>query len=333
MKSRTKYAIDINIAREIFKKADLGNVKSISPLGAGEFNAVYSVISNSKEYVIKIAPKDESNILEYEKGMMRAEIYWYERMRNDTDINVPEVYFYDFSRTIIPTDYFIMEKVNGKEPIKENFTADELIEIDRNMAKMAASMHSVKGEKFGYIQNHLYDNWYDAIRAMTVSLIKSAKNKGHGSRLGKKLLNYIDEYADILRKADCSMVNYDIWTPNILVDRKDGKLIYHWIDPERCFWGDKISDFVCLEYSHTLENKKESLAAYNSVSSSPVTFNCENNIRYAIMMCYLALIQEVEKYYRYTPFMFGWWRNVMSGIFFFAKEGLKILKNDGKGKK
>lgn len=45
------------------------------------------------------------------------------------------------------------------------------------------------------------------------------------------------------------MVNYDIWTPNIIVsDTPHGKK-YWWIDPERMFWGDRMADFVCLEFS------------------------------------------------------------------------------------
>ena len=221
MKSRTKYDIDLKTAQTIFQKAGLGDVNKISPLGAGEFNAVYCVTLEDKEYVLKIAPQNNDGILEYEKDMMRAEVYWYERMRKDTDIRVPEVYFCDFSKETIPADYFIMEKIDGKEPLKENFTDGELDKIQQSMAKMAASMHAVKGEKFGYIQNGLYPDWSEAIRAMTVSLIRSAKCKRRNSRLGKKLLFYIDKYEGILKKADCSMVNFDIWTPNILVkDRK-----------------------------------------------------------------------------------------------------------------
>ena len=330
MKSRTKYDIDLKTAQTIFQKAGLGDVNKISPLGAGEFNAVYCVTLENKEYVLKIAPQNNDGILEYERDMMRAEVYWYERMRKDTDIRVPEVYFCDFSKETIPADYFIMEKIDGKEPLKENFTDGELDKIQQSMAKMAASMHAVKGEKFGYIQNGLYPDWSEAIRAMTVSLIRSAKCKRRNSRLGKKLLFYIDKYEGILKKADCSMVNFDIWTPNILVKKSGDDLLSYWIDPERCFWGDRIADFVCLECAQTLENETSSFEAYNAVSNEPVEANRETNIRYAVMMCYLALIQEVEKYFRYTPFMFGWWRNVFSGKFFFAKKGLEILKNDGK---
>lgn len=51
----------------------------------------------------------------------------------------------------------------------------------------------------------------------------------------------------------------------------------------------------------------------------------EYEIRWAVMMAYMGLLQEVEKYYRYTPFMFGWWRNVISSAFAYSK-GFKALK-------
>lgn len=52
------------------------------------------------------------------------------------------------------------------------------------------------------------------------------------------------------------MVNFDIWWPNIICNRENGEIKYAWIDPERSFWGDRIADFVCLEYQKPLEKKK-----------------------------------------------------------------------------
>lgn len=43
------------------------------------------------------------------------------------------------------------------------------------------------------------------------------------------------------------MVNYDLWTLNIIASEKDGKTQFTLIDPERCFWGDRAADFVCME--------------------------------------------------------------------------------------
>lgn len=115
------------------------------------------------------------------------------------------------------------------------------------------------------------------------------------------------------------MVNFDIWAPNILCIRGEQGIEYAWIDPERSFWGDRIADFICLETFKPMQQKKASLAAYNSVAGEPVAVTRDTEIRYAVALGYMALIQEVEKYYRYTPWNQGWWLDVFSSRYFYNK--------------
>ena len=325
MISKTKYKIENKEIEKIFRAAGIGGITGISPLGAGEYNAVFSVSTREKEYVLKIAPAQEAPVMTYEKDMMRAEVFWYRQMREHTPITVPDVYFEDFERKQIPTDYFIMEKLSGKQLSQMIFSVSVKVMAFSITATMAAQIQIVKNDRFGYLQNGLYDDWYQAIRAMTQSLLDDCARVGKKSKRGKKLLAYIDRYQDILKKAECCMVNFDIWWPNIICSRENGAVKYAWIDPERSFWGDRIADFACLEWQKPLEQKKVSLAAYNAVADEPIRVTREEKIRYAVMQGYLGLIQEVEKYYRYTPTHFGWWRNVFSSAWFYqsAFGGLK----------
>jgi aminoglycoside phosphotransferase (APT) family kinase protein len=223
---------------------------------------------------------------------------------------VPKIYAADADKQRIPTAYFIMEKLPGKPMNRMDFSKEEKRAAAAEMARMAAQLHSIKNDRFGYIQNGLHDDWHQAIRAMTQALIHDCTRKGKRSPRGERLLVYIEKYKDILRKADCSMVNFDIWAPNILCKRENGKIHYAWIDPERSFWGDRIADFVCLEMLKPLAKKTISIAAYNADSDQKVLVTDGEKIRYAIAQGYLGLIMETEKYYRYSPCHFGWWRNV-----------------------
>jgi len=108
------------------------------------------------------------------------------------------------------------------------------------------------------------------------------------------------------------MVNFDLWPANVIVTREDDGLRFAWIDPERSFWGDPVIDFVCLAFSRPLKRAKRAVAAYNASAAVPVIISRETEIRYAIGQGYLALIMETEKYYRYSPRRFGWWRNVIA---------------------
>ena len=319
MISRTKYPIDTSGVCALFVAEGIHGVREVSPLGAGEYNAVFQARTDEKSYVIKIAPPPEIPVLTYEKNIMRAEVYWYQRMREGTDIRVPEVYAQGFEHARIPSDYFIMEKLPGKQLDQMDFTPAEKAGAAVQTTKMAAQIHQIKNDRFGYIQNGLYDSWYLAVRAMVSNVIADAAKVGKRSPRGERLLRYIDRYQSVLERVECRMVNFDIWAPNILCTRNGGKVEYAWIDPERSFWGDRIADFVCLELAKPLREKKASLAAYNSVADEPVEVTRETEIRYAVAQGYLALIQEVEKYYRYTPRNFGWWRNVFSARFFYTQ--------------
>lgn len=325
MVSRSKYELDNETIISIFKKAGLGEAENISALGAGEFNSVYSVDAGSKDYALKVAPKGTDGILTYETDMIEQEVYYYGLMQK-AGIAVPKIYYSDFTKKDIPVGWFIMERLSGNQLDEAGLTKEEKEIANEILAGMIAKMHTVKGEKFGYRQMSMYDSWYLAIRAIVETLISDCNAHGKKSRRGKKLIKYIDANKDILKKVECSLINFDIWYPNIFCQKDGDEIKLTWIDPERCFWGDRIADFICLEVMNiSMDKKSASVAAYNKMTTDKVTVTDEVRIRFAVMSCYMALIQEVEKYVRYTPFMFGWWRNVFSSMLFYH-EGFKELR-------
>ena len=62
----------------------------------------------------------------------------------------------------------------------------------------------------------------------------------------------------------------------------------------------------------SLDKKNATIHAYNQVSAEPFNVGTEEKIRFAIMLGYLGLIVEVEKYARYTLLHYGYWRNIMA---------------------
>jgi len=147
---------------------------------------------------------------------------------------------------------------------------------------------------------------------MVENLIKDCGNLKRKTKRGRKLLFYIEKNKDILKEVSCSLINFDIWPPNIFCEIEDNDVKLSWIDPERCLWGDRIADFVCLDFMNmSLDKKAKLLREYNKNSETPINPGREENIRLSVMLAYLALIMEVEKYARYTIFHFGYWRNVI----------------------
>jgi aminoglycoside phosphotransferase (APT) family kinase protein len=280
------------------------------------------VVASSRDYALKIAPPDNMPVMAYETGMMAAELYWYEKIRTNTSIVIPKIYFTDSKKTLISAPYFIMEELPGLTMDKLPKTSKP--EAHSQLAAMAAHMHNIKGDGYGYIQNKLHDNWYQAIRSMVEMALQDKSAKGRASAQGDRLLGYIIRYKDILEKAECRMVSFDLWPSNVIYTVNGEEAKYALIDPERSFWGDPVADFVCLEPDLPLEKKAVSLNVHNTIAETPIVLTQETYIRYAIALGYLALIMETEKHYRYSLYHAGWWRNYLVSAWFF-KRSFKIL--------
>ena len=219
MKSRTKVEVDAATIIKLFEKAGISGAENIAPLGAGEFNAVYSVDADDKQYAIKIAPMTDEKILTYEQDMIEQEVHYYGLMKQ-AGIHVPEIYFFDFSKADIPTEYFIMERLNGQHTYEPNLPEHQQAVFREKLAAMVAQMHAVKSELFGYRQNGLHATWHLALRSMVSNLIEDCAKLGHRTSRGKKLLSFIDRHQILLEKVECSLINFDIWPMNILSEEK-----------------------------------------------------------------------------------------------------------------
>lgn len=327
MRSNTKYVLDEDKIKALFEQGGIKSVTNVAHLGNGEFNSVYSGDAEGKSYALKIAPKNDKGILTYEKNMMEQEVFYYSQMQK-AGIRVPEVYYSDFSCRIIDTPFFIMERLDGAQLNETVLSESQREEADKKLAAMAAALHSIKGEHFGYSQNGLHTTWYSALKSMVENLRQDCENLGKRSSSAVKLLGYIEKNKTILEKVESRLINFDIWPANILCQKSGNGVELAWIDPERCLWGDRIGDFVCLDFDHmSLELKSRIRSFYNAVADQQIPAGREEEIRYSLMLAYLGVIMDVEKYARYSLLHFGYWRNVYvcSKIFRTSFSRLRLL--------
>ena len=288
IKSRTKYEATEEEISSLFAAHGFGKITSSAPLGDGEFNAAF-----------KVTCEDGKDRVSYEKNMMDSEVYWYRRMKEDTDILCPDIYAVDFSCEIIKSRCFIMQMMAGDPLAKCDFSEEEAEKVQAGKLGMLAQIHGIKNDKYGYRQAGLYDSWYEALRSMAANLVKDCRDLVYETPDGEEFIRLIDKHEDVLRNAPCRMVNFDLWDSNVLYD--NGQLV--WIDPERGFWGDPVADFITIGKGQKapLTEKKKELEIYNTTAKEKIELNRDTEIRYACAVSYLALIEEVEKYVRYEP--------------------------------
>ena len=300
--SKTKYDASEAEIKALFSFHKVGNVLDIVSLGNGEFNAAYKVTcDNGVSYVLKIAPPQGSKVLSYEKGMMESEVFWYSQMHEKTDILCPEIYVSDFSGETIKSSCFIMEMMAGKPLWEVGFSDKEYEAVQRQKICMLTKIHRIKNDRYGYIQTGLTASWYEALKNMALMLVTDCKSLGHDTPDGERFVSFIDKHEKLLSAAPCRMVNFDLWDSNVLYNEETGKIC--WIDPERGFWGDPVADFITLGPGPKapLSAKSKELDIYNEMAQEKILLTEETEIRYALAVCYLALIEEVEKYVRYEP--------------------------------
>lgn len=298
--SRTKYEAADDEIKKLFEVNGIGSVVKTGPLGDGEFNAAYKVTcDDGRDYVLKIAPPENATVLSYEKNMMDSEVYWYRMMKENTDILCPDIYASDFSGKIIKSNCFIMQMMDGAPLWKCDFTKEEAERVQAEKIGMLTKIHGIKNDRYGYRQLGLHVSWYEALRSMTESLVRDCRNIGYETPDGETFIKHIDKNENVLKKAPCRMVNFDLWDSNVLYDK--GRLV--WIDPERGFWGDPVADFITIGPGQKapLSEKKNEIEIYNQTAKEKIELCRDTEIRYACAVAYLALIEEVEKYVRYEP--------------------------------
>ena len=300
--SKTKYEASKAEIRELFSFHKMGNVLDVAALGNGEFNAAYKVTcDNGTDYALKIAPPESASVLSYEKNMMEAEVFWYSQMHEKTDILCPRVFISDFSKRIVKSNCFIMEMMAGKALWEAGLSDQEYEAVQKQKISMLTKIHRIANDRYGYIQTGLDDSWYEALKNMALRLVADCKKLGHDTPDGETFLRFIDKHEKLLRAVPCRMVNFDLWDSNVLYNEETGRIC--WIDPERGFWGDPVADFITLGPGQKapLSAKQKELEIYNGMAQEKIPLTEETEIRYALAVCYLALIEEVEKYVRYEP--------------------------------
>ena len=237
--SKTKYIASEAEIKELFSFHKIGNVIEISPLGNGEFSAVYKIVCEAQaSYALKIAPPDAAGVLSYEKNMLESEVFWYGQMHDKTDILCPRVIASDYSKRILKSSCFIMEMMEGESIGTVDYSPEEYGRIVRQKIGMLTKIHRISNDRFGYIQTSLADTWYEALKNMALSLVADCNRLGYETPDGERFIRYIDRYRNLLEAVPGRMVNFDLWDSNVLYNANTGTIC--WIDPERCFWGDPV---------------------------------------------------------------------------------------------
>lgn len=300
MKIRSKFEATHTQIIQAFVNAGIGEVSEITELTDGWFNRIYSAVdTEGKKYVIKFAPPKDAPILTYEKNLMAAEVECYKLLAENTQIRIPKIVYVDFTETVVPTAFFIMEFLDGIRLDKAKLTVAEKQEVNDRIAWILSEFHKLQGSGYGYLQIGLQSTWKDALVYMTDCLIKDSTTYGKNCKIGKKLLIYIEKFANVLKDVPCDLVNYDLHSKNIFYNKNSaGEIELAILDLERYFYGDSLGDFVIYEMGKPL-NKKSIIKRYNKYAKKSIFGSKEEEIRLYLLVAYLSAVMYTERFPRF----------------------------------
>lgn len=291
MHSRTKSTVTIEQLYDMFRVAGMEDISDVRELTGGEFNLAYMFNSKGLPYIVKIGPSSHANTLTYEQNIMDVELWAYNQIRENTDIKIPDIIYE--GHDIINCHWFIMSVMDGTLLCDTKLTKEQLYNWNYEFGQVLAKLHTIKGERFGYMQNTLHSTWKDAYYDMVFNLIEDGERQGNPLPDTARILRFIRKWEYVLEDVITpTLIHFDLFSNNVFSD-KDGHFA-GLIDTERCFFGDIYTELVAINLLKPFEDNIGLIEGYNSISSEKLVITTETRARVALGALYLGLLMFTE---------------------------------------
>ena len=239
----------------------IGGTWEATRFGAGRFSETFLLRSRTvdEEYIFRTAPPDDMLQLFYEYRMMRQEPELHEFILSRSQLPVPKISAYDFSRTAIDHDYLIMPRMPGSPLSDTILDPSARRHALYTWGRYIRTLHSLCGEAntFGYIGPHRpmepRGSWREAFYEMYRLELEDIRRCGiYGPREQEYALSllasHLESFPDLESPRLC---HGDIWVTNLLV-KEDGT-VTSLIDFDRACWGDPEWDLAIADYCGVTE--------------------------------------------------------------------------------
>lgn len=293
MESGIKNKLDAQQLNTVIRQVLGESVQEAKEMSDGWANTAYSILLGSgQQVVLKAAPVKGTKMMRYENNIMAAEVKAMRLVGGKSIVPVPRIYAHDDSFSIIDSEYFIMEYLEGEplNKIRDALSLEETAAIHNELGVYNRRLNEIEGEQFGYFGqvNHPAIGWKDTFCQMLLDVLADGRDAGAvlpvDYSLVERELNQVSDVLSGVRKPH--FVHWDLWDGNIFVS---GERISGIIDFERALWGDPLMEFY---FSH-FAKPDPFLQGYGQTA-----FSQEELVRRALYDLYLDLILLIECPYR-----------------------------------
>jgi len=208
--------MDQKIIKNIFKKYNLGAVKSVKKIDIGFTNKVYSI---NNKFILKVC-EDENNEEKFE-----MEVYFYNFLKNK--IFVPEIKIFDKSKDIYEKYFMIYLKIEGDNlySIWHLLNNDERRNIIKQLCSILKIINKSPYKRFTKrFKINSSMNWHDKIiNKIQNSLKDIEKNKLLSSEFIHVIKKFVKNNHNVLKEQKMALVYWDAHFDNILI--QDTKIV------------------------------------------------------------------------------------------------------------
>lgn len=229
-------------------------IVTVNELTEGLCNVAYMIeLSSGKKTVLKISSASNSGLLRNEVCMPETEVAALKLIREKGIIKVPEVYYYDFSRTVCSGKFFFMEALDGNSFSSIGYTLgdDERKSIYRKIGGIVKEISKIKCKCFGSLVSveNQHNTLFDLVFQMISNVLDDAAdiNANLGVVKAEVLDRLLSDKFIFDEVTEASFIHLDMWEGNIFI--KNGTIIGV-IDWERSMWGDPLMEEYFRNHHH-----------------------------------------------------------------------------------
>ena len=267
-------------------------VIAVKELTEGMCNVTYHVVfDDGSESILKIAAANTAGNTSNEIHLMKAEVRAMRLVSGKCSFKVPEVQYYDCSKTVCNGDYFFMEKLPGENYafIKDKLPESVIKELNREIGQISRELTGITNTQFGFLgDERRYNSLFEFVKTMLTNLISDARKKSVDLGFdAQRLIEELDSEKDTFDEVkSATLVHWDMWEGNIFVSKNHVSGIIDW---ERAMWGEPFMDDRFRKHNRN-DDFLEGFGL-NSFSESDL-----KRIRWYDIILYLTMM--IEVFYR-----------------------------------
>jgi len=301
MESQSKIPISTaQVEKIIASHFDHGvRLSGYEELPEGFFNTAAKIeLSDGRKMVLKAAPPADVAVMRYEQNIMRAEVESMRLVRQKTCVPVPEILLYDNSKTLLPSEFFMMEYIEGVpfHKLRPQLTQADQYKVEVQMGRMCRQIGEITGACYG-----LWDKpepagscWRTSFDNMMKGILLDAQDMQVDlEKPLDEVYRIISRHYDVLDEVDTPrLVHWDMWAGNVFVDPQTMQ-VSGLIDFERVLWGDPLTESFLINMQPT--------AGYSEGYGEDLLGTPGRARRRRLYDAYVFLIMIIECYFRHYP--------------------------------